>query len=240
MSVKFSELSYEILAGRSPFYQNEASARNEIFRAWLQLWSEVYKNADAGFKLKPEEFLRQHLVTCIRHKGKPAAIHLYTFFDLSCEASLSSHYFEFFNPMYLNTIKDRGARVAMSMEYYTVLPEFRKSEVGLSLGSTILQLGTWLFNSTHADVIVAPARKDVKADRAAYDVGFECIQANTIQRGFPCDLVALFHNGQKDSADESVVELSKALWSSVKIFQSAEDFLIAHRRNNQLSWKKAA
>lgn len=228
MNLDVGSFSYEILAGRSPFDQYESVARKEIFTAWFNLWDAVYKAQGSDFRPKPDEFLRQDLITCIRYKGQPAAMHLYSFYDLNCAVTSGCHYFEFFNSDYMQKIKSRGVNVAMSMEYFTVVPEFRKSIVGVSLGAIVANLGTNVFRASGADVIIAPARKDLKVDQTAYAMGFECIQADTMQRGFPCDMIACFQGKQTPLEDFESRRLVSHLWSTVNVWPSATRYIVGH------------
>jgi hypothetical protein len=235
MGFDLTKLTYQIMAARFPLGENESTDRNVIYSAWYKLWSDVYNSSGSDYTLNADEFLRQDLVTCIKYNQQVAAIHLYSLFDLRCSADLESHYFQFFSPHYIETLKKRNVETAMSMEFLTVMPEFRKSITGVSLASTIIQLGTHVFTQLAADAIIAPARRDVKVHEAAYDLGFECIEEDTLQRGFRCDLIACFQGRQRASRLTEVNNLATRLWQKANIFPSAHPLLMGARESRKIA-----
>ena len=223
--MNLNDLNYSLIAGKGPFTSQERSTRNAIFEAWLTVWSEVYGKDDANFRLASDDFLRQDLISCVSVGGKVAALHFYSFFDVQCQASLNSKYFQFFNRHYLNELDSRKVQSVMSMEYFTVAKEFRKSQLGFSLAQAVAQMGTYLFAEVGVDAIVAPARNDLRVNQMAYELGFSCIEKDTIQRGFKCDLIACFKNEERRSPDFSVNRAADFMWERRFISQSARVIL---------------
>ncbi len=217
----YSELSYHILGSNSAFYPEENKLRNDVYTAWHSLWSEIYGEAKSGYELNSDEFTRQKIVTAILHNDKIAGVHLYSFFHLDSMPDLHTQYFHFFSPQYLQLLRDRNVQTVMSMEFLTVMPDFRKSKLGLSIGLVISQLGTEIFRASGVDAIVAPARNDVGVNKMAYDIGFSCLEKDTQQRGFVCDLIACFKGQQKPSESKEVRVCADVLWERKKIYQSA-------------------
>ncbi len=224
------DISYLILSGKSAFHPSEADLRNQAYAAWYKLWDETYKASGSDYKLTSDEFSRQDLVTVVKVGDQVAALHLYSFFDLQSQSDLSTKYFHFFSEFYLKQLQELKVRSVMSMEFLTVLPEFRKSVVGFSLGSVIAQLGTYVFRESAVDAIVAPARTDLGVHKMAHDIGFVSIEKDTNQRGFNCDLIACLQGHQKPSADLSVHRNASQLWEKRQIFESATDILNPARK----------
>ncbi|PIS10463.1 MAG: hypothetical protein COT73_09225 [Bdellovibrio sp. CG10_big_fil_rev_8_21_14_0_10_47_8] len=221
----YKDYSYHILSAKDAFHSEELSLRNSIYSSWHKLWTDVYSQSDAGYHLSSDEFIRQDLVTAILHKEKVAAIHLYSFFHLDASADLSTKYFHFFSEKYLQELRQKKVKTVMSMEFLTVLPEFRKSNIGFSIGSTIIQLGTQVFGQVNADAIVAPARNDVGVNKMAYDLGFSCIEKETEQRGFTCDLIACFQGHQRRSENLAIRSCADHLWNTKMVYPSVERFI---------------
>lgn len=221
----YQDFSYHILSTDSAFYPSENKLRNEIFTAWHSLWTDIYSEKNSGYEFTSDEFTRQKVITAILYKEQIAAVHLYSFFHLESLADLKMKYFHFFSEDYLNYLRRRQVKTVMSMEFLTVLPEFRKSKIGFSIGSVISQLGTQLFGESHVDAIVAPARNDVGVNKMSYDLGFSCIEKNTEQRGFTCDLIACFQGSQKPSGIKSVRDCAEQLWSPKVLYDSSIELL---------------
>jgi hypothetical protein len=223
------DFSYLILTGKSAFHPEETDLRNRVFRAWFELWDQTYKAAGSDYTLTSDEFVRQNLVTVILDRDKIAALHLYSFFDLQSQSDLQTKYFHFFTDSYLSQLREKNVRSVMSMEFLSVMPEYRKSRIGLSLGSVIIQLGSYVFAEAQADAIVAPARLDLGVDRMAHDIGFVSLEKNTHQRGFQCDLIACFQGQQKPSENFMVHRMAQNLWKTRTVLSSAEILLQATR-----------
>lgn len=231
-----NEMSYHIV-GRHNLMQDVIPLRNQTFAAWQEVWEAVYHKSDSNYLLKSEEFERQDLVTCIKIRDKIAAIHLYSFHHLDSRSCRKTHYFDFFSDSYFETLERHRVKTAMSMEFLTVLPEFRKATVGFSLASTLIRLGAKVWEQADADAIIAPARNDVRVNELAYDIGFRCLEKETRQRGFTCDLIALFRGDHKPSADPLVNEAATTLWERKNLHPSAFSYLPAHTKPQS---KKAA
>ncbi len=232
-------LQFHLLAGKSIFSETEFQFRQQIFNAWHSLWSGVYKGQPEQIALLGDEFLRQDLIGVLTSGDQIVAMHLYSFFNLECKASMSHHYFNFFNEMYWSKLKTSHVQRVMTMEYFTVLPAFRKSNLGHSLGTVIALLGTQLFGQVQVDAIIAPARNDIKVNSTAYDIGFTCIQENTIQRSFVCDLICCYQGDQHPASDPVTNDLAKALWENRKVHSSADVFIAQFAKLNKSSFAKA-
>ncbi|MFZ4405309.1 MAG: hypothetical protein ACOYOK_14505 [Pseudobdellovibrionaceae bacterium] len=217
----YHDFSYHILSARSAFHPEETYFRNSIYQGWYSLWSKVYAEANSGYELASDEFARQDLATAILYKGQVAAVHLYSFFHLDSESDTRTKYFHFFSDNYLNQLRSKNVNTVMSMEFLTVLPEFRKSKIGFSLGSVIAQMGSYIFSEVNVDAIIAPARNDIGVNQMAYDLGFSCIEKETEQRGFVCDMIACFQGRQKKSSLSDVSSIADFLWNHKTVYPSA-------------------
>lgn len=229
------KISYTIFNPRNIFYPNEIQLKNQCYEAWFKLWDSVYSEKKSDFKLKSDEFIRQDLVAAILVDGNVAALHMYSMYDLQAKADLNTHYFEFFPETYLAELRKRNVRTAMSMEFLTVVPQYRKAFMnGISMGKVIGNLGVEIFATLGLDAIIAPARNDVKVNDMAYDVGFDCIQKATMQRGFECDLIACFKGRQKASEDPKNRAVVDQLWKE-KVLQPSAQWLAEINNPNIIS-----
>jgi len=138
---------------------------------------------------------------------------------------MKTRYFQFFSEEYLKILKKRKVRSTMSIEYLTSSPNFRRAQIGFSVGSMLIELGCKVFGETTAQAIIAPARSDIGVNRLAYELGFSCLVPNTIQRGFDCDLIACFQGAQKPHFKESQRQQVARLWETRIVHASAQHFL---------------
>lgn len=214
-----TDFKYFVFSPKTWLEKNHSKEMQQAFETWFKVWTDTYKGRN--FEVKAEEFIRHDLICAIMANGnEAAAVHCYSFFDLTSKPDLSTKYFQFFSPNFIDKMKERQISTVMSMEYLTVNENYRSSIVGFSLGRVLTQLGVRLFEQTPGDAIVAPARKDVKASEMAYDSGFTCIEPDVIQRGFACDMVAYFKGDHKNVSDPFLARICDRLWNNKEISSS--------------------
>ena len=100
----------------------------------------------------------------------------------------------------------------------TIAPEFRKSKCSEKYSQILPNIGALFFKDSCADVIIAPARKDVGVHHLAYSIGFKCIQKDIMQRNFLCDMVALDKKSIKPIQDVDVKNAVERVWKNRKDF----------------------
>jgi hypothetical protein len=211
---KLSQLQYIILPGRClPGYAH-LDLHNQVYEYWKNFWREVYGSANALDSFNPDDFFRQDYIPVIMWKNNVVAMHLYTFFNFNQKSATDHHYFEFFNQTYLASLRSKEINHAMSMEYLTVDPNWRRKNIGIAMGEVLVGTGLKLMNTTFAQAAIAPARKDVPAADFAYTFNFTCIEPSVICRNFECDLVAGFRDLTREHPEDHMQQLIQNLWDN--------------------------
>lgn len=206
------DFTYHVFSPKAWLEKSQPAEVQRAFETWLKVWTDTYKGKD--FEVKAEEFIRHDLICAVMAGDEAAAVHCYSFFDLSSKPDVSTKYFQFFSLTFVAKMKQRDIHTVMSMEYLTVNEKYRSSAIGFSLGRALIQLGVRLFENTPGQAIVAPARKDVKVHEMAYDCGFTCIEENVMQRGFSCDMIAYFKGNHKNVSDPFLSRICDRLWDN--------------------------
>lgn len=212
--MNLNHLQYHLLSPRDYIDNDNLLLVNKVFSFWKSFWQLVYMDAGSVEAFKIDDFFRQNYICCLINNDDVVGLHLSTFFNLDALASREHTYFKFFSNEYVNLLKQRGVQNVMSIEFLTVNPHYRSLVSGTSFGRLLLLLGQKLFEESHADAIVAPARKDNNAHKMAYKIGFECIISDTMQRNFPCDLVACFKGKANVPDDLQLKNMLSQLWES--------------------------
>lgn len=217
-SLSSIDFTYHVFSPKAWREKNQPKQMQQAFETWLKVWTDTYKGRD--FEVKAEEFIRHDLICAVMANGEAAAVHCYSFFDIDSKPDISTKYFQFFSPEFVNQMKAKNIHTVMSMEYLTVNEKYRSSVIGFSLGRALIQLGVRLFENSPGHAIVAPARKDVKVHEMAYDCGFTCIEPDVIQRGFACDMIAYFKGDHKNVSDPFLSRICDRLWDNRVISES--------------------
>ncbi|MES2801340.1 MAG: hypothetical protein V4654_02510 [Bdellovibrionota bacterium] len=215
------DFTYHVFSPKAWLEKSQPQEVQLAFETWLKVWTDTYKGRD--FEVKAEEFIRHDMICAVMAGDEAAAVHCYSFFELSSKPDVSTKYFQFFSPTFVEKMKQRNIHTVMSMEYLTVNEKFRSSVIGFSLGRVLIQLGVRLFEDTPGHAIVAPARKDVKVHEMAYDCGFTCIEEDVIQRGFSCDMIAYFKGSHKNVTDPFLSRICDRLWENRVISDSVRE-----------------
>lgn len=179
---------------------------------WKDFWTEVYLSQGAEYKPSPDDFWRQDHVAILHHREKIIAMHLYSFFDFRFAVDKQHHYMDFFDAETVAGLQKRHINRVMTMEYFTVAEEFRKTKVGVPYALILGRCGIRFMKESCAQAIIAPARKDNKVDKMSYSVGFKPLKENVILRGFPCDLIVFEKQFTTISATEDVQLLVDNYW----------------------------
>ena len=220
--------TYHVFSPKAWLEKSQPAEVQKAFETWLKVWTDTYKGRD--FEVKAEEFIRHDLICAVMADGEAAAVHCYSFFDLSSKPDVSTKYFQFFSPTFVEKMKQRDIHTVMSMEYLTVNEKYRSSVIGFSLGRALIQLGVRLFENSPGHAIVAPARKDVKVHEMAYDCGFTCIEPDVIQRGFTCDMIAYFKGDHKNVSDPFLSRICDRLWDNRTVSESIQQHVSPNAR----------
>lgn len=206
---KLASLQYHLLPGGTA---GDMTLRHLAFQFWAAFWNEVYRSVGAARGPDPRDFDRQSWVSLFLEDGKVVALHAYTAFDLSREEDREHRYFQkYFSPAAMEELSRRGVRRVLTMEYFSVTPEWRSKRVGLSFASVVAGLGVELAQSLGVDGIVSAARTDTGADRIGKAFGAERL-ATTKVSGVDTELLLFARAEWHPHADPEVSRWVRYFW----------------------------
>jgi|GEM_PF-6909283 len=207
-------LKYYLIPGRPKVGSPALEVHNVAFEFWMQFWTAVFKKNGVVEKPNADDFLRQDLISVIMHDNKVAALHFYSYFDLALTASKSHSYFiSSYTEKAMTEMRLQNVRHAMSMEYFSVAPEWQKKSHGVSLAVAMLSLGVRIFTRSQADMLLGVSRVDVGVAKLSYEIGGLPLDQNIQLHGTPCDLVGCPKGHERLPNGPQENRLADELWS---------------------------
>lgn len=190
-----------------------AKLSNEVYRVWRAVYSDVL--GKVGEPLNPDDFHRNDIVVCLTDDEKVFGFHLYSSFDLRSEALCDHHYMKAFDQAIVDKFRSRGINTLMSMEYLTVIPEYRSrssevnwAEVIIALGSRVMEVSPW-------DCWVGTARKDLHVRRKAEKSGTAYF-GSVMKMNYECEILMTAKGEVTPLADAKAAALVEQLWNERK------------------------
>ena len=102
---------------------------------------------------------------------------------------------------------------SMSIEYLSVAPNLRKSNLPISLGSALLGISMKVFSESNAYSVLGTARKKLHVDQLCYEFGFEPV-GNIEKFGLNCTLISNTKETLRAHPDKQTNELVERLWKT--------------------------
>ena len=161
-----------------------------------------------------DDFFRQDLISVIHRGNTIVGMTLHHIFDLQYESNREHSYFSSnYSKPFLEKLVDMGVNRAMSIEYLTVNPLWRKNNIdGFSLVDCLGSLATNFMGTFPIDAMIAPARADVGVSKVAKELGYISLQEGEVRHNVLCDLICLLRENIKLSQDVRVREAVSNLW----------------------------
>lgn len=215
MSVEPAEqLRYTLLPATDP-PENFVELHNKTYKFWKNLWQDVFKTLNFQGADLNQDFTRQDIVAVLHTDSEVAAVHLYTFFSLSADASKEHGYFlNNYPEPYQTKLREKGAQKVMTLEYMSVNPAWRKrnKDRKIHIGAILVGLALKIVEAGAADAAIAPARRDFKVNEIPYQFGGDCIAAEVVNHNVSCDLIACFRGRMKPHPDPRINAAIERLW----------------------------
>jgi hypothetical protein len=186
----------------------------QIYNAWNQIWQKVFTGENRNFKLDPDDFFRQKLVAGIFQNNDLVAFHFYSFFDLRFKEVTQHSYFQGVAPTSFDILRDKSLNRLMSMEYLTVMPEFRKNEGQIPWAEVVISLGINVLKSTNFDVAFGTARRDVKVNKMGDRIGFNTLQSPIQKYDYDCEVMYFPKKNLLRHPELKVQFLIEELWAN--------------------------
>lgn len=207
-----SDLSCSLFPGRTKASSPCLRINNETYVHWNEVWSDILQ-LPQGTLLSSDNYLRQDVICSIHYKSVVVGMIAASFFNLDQIAYRDHSYIRVFSQERLNQENDPRISNIMSIEYLSVDNRFRKSEIGISIGSVLLGLGMKIFSESDSHIVLGTARSKIHVDEMCYKFGFRpCGEMEKF--GHPCTLIVNSKNTLKNHDDPVIYEITQNLWSS--------------------------
>lgn len=238
---RLSDLEYIIIPGRLHKQPELESVHDLAFTYWKSFWESVFIENGCPGDLNEDCFLRQNMICLLKSKNEIAGMHLYSFYNLKSPACQNHSYIKgSFNDYYLQTLNANGVKYAMSIEYLTVNPKWRKKDLGLSLANILLGLSGYVLKSIDYDACIAPSRADVGVTRMVCEMGGQVIVPEIEMHKTVCDLVAIYNSDVRPHPDEPVNEWIKTFWRNRLDYTRYTEMRSNYFKNQQNQNQKTA
>jgi hypothetical protein len=114
----------------------------------------------------------------------------------------------------MNILKNKNVKTAMSLEFLTVNPDWRKSKTGVSFAQLLVGIATKVQKHLNIDASIAISRSDVKVTQMGDGLGWDVIIPNVEMHTKKCDLIALFNHKIEDYPDPAIREHIEYFWNN--------------------------
>ncbi len=198
-------------------YSNQSQSielSNIIFQNWRNVWSQVFNDGGRTFTPNVDDYMRQDFIVSLFYKSQLVGFHFYSLFNIHKKMSELHSYFSGVNPESFQRLRDQNMTQIMSMEYLTVMPEFRKGTLSVPWAEVIISLGQKFLDTVGGDLCFGTARKDIRVDNMGLKLGFESLQLPISKYSYPCEVMICTSNSIREHPDKSTAEIINQIWEN--------------------------
>lgn len=160
---------------------------NQVFAIWEQTFTEVAeKNQN---ELDPDDFFRSHHVGILMFQDEIIGFNLFTLFDLSLSSSHRHRYFKALGSCSPRRLGSQNVHRVLTMEYFTILPQWRKQTHETPWGEILTGLGLKFLDNSWADAVVGTPRIDLRVHEMCYRLGAYEFQQPVRRMNYECAVV---------------------------------------------------
>jgi hypothetical protein len=232
-----SELSCSLFPARAAAFSPFLQINNKTYAHWKEIWSETLK-LPQGDLLSADNFLRQDVICSLQYRQTVIGVISSSYFNLDQMAYEDQAYLRVYPLEQLRQENAAGSPLIMSIECLSVDKRFRKSELGISIGSVLLGLGMKIFSESSSKIVIGMARSKNHVDEMCYKFGFQPF-GKIEKHGHPCTLIVNSRQTLKSHDDLLVYKTVKSLWEK-KANYFGNDFLINSDDEQNTKTAKAA
>jgi hypothetical protein len=212
-------LNYVLLQGSYPALYNTETSTKELyekaFRYWKNFWTQVFIDNGERRLLTSDAFKRQDLITLLLYDRTIIGMHLYSFFDITLESTKEHSYFsESYTTSYLQLLKQNHVKNAMSWEYLTIDPKWRKRHTGISFAMVLLGMAGKIQGLLNLDAGIAVSRNDLKVTEMCQQYGATVVVPHFMMHNTPCALIACFRKNIEAPQDKNIKRYVEELWAN--------------------------
>jgi hypothetical protein len=208
-------LKYYLLPGRPPIGFSHQPLYDEAYRFWKRFWTDVLSKNGTSEKLNGDDFRRQDCIAVLVHQERIVALMGYTFFDLGSAADREHSYFRhFYTPKAIAALEALHVRRVMTVEYFSVDPEWRAGRLGVSLGAVMGELALRFAASQGVDAALGVVRSDNGVAYLARQLGGAMLDENIRIYETPCDLAAFLPANVRRFPSPQINRLTDQFWQN--------------------------
>lgn len=166
----------------------EVELSNQLYQTWAQVFSKVV--ISAGGKLDPDDYFRNDFALVLYDAEQVIGFSLCTEFDLRLMSSREHHYWKALAPQTLDLLqKDHHINRIMSMEYLTVLPDWRQTRAEqISWAEVVSGLGLLYQDHFAVDGLLGTPRADIRMSAICEGLGGVALQPPILKMNYPCSV----------------------------------------------------
>lgn len=215
VSPLLDQLQYFILPGKLPLGSPYTSLHNQAYEYFKTFWRRVFVDNGLNEPVHFEhDFYRMDYVNLLMHGSTIVGLIMHSVFNLRLSAHQDHEYFaNNSGNIFLADLKERNANSALTMEYFSVDPHWRKSHCGLSLGPILISLGTRIQRACGVDASLGRAREDVGTNRMFEGLGAQVLLSNVSMYNTPISIMVAYSNNVRDLPDISSRRYVNKFWN---------------------------
>lgn len=210
--IQKTDFQYYIISKHSKQSQS-IELINLIYESWLKVWSRVFTEGERKFTPNVDDFLRQDYIVGLFYQSQLVGFHFYSLFDLNKKMSELHSYFSGIDPESFERLRVENKNQIMSMEYLTVMPEFRKGVFSVPWAEVIISLGQKFLDSLGGDLCFGTARKDIRVDNMGVKLGFQSLQLPISKYSYPCEVMICNRQSRLEHPNDEIADLINFIWN---------------------------
>lgn len=165
--------------------ETQQSLVNDIYTIWKHTFGKVLEKA--GASLDSGDFFRSHNAGVLTYQDEVVAFNLFTNFNFQLHAHRDHPYFQSLDPEVIDAVISKSGKV-MTMEYFTVAPQWRKQNREIHWGEILAGLGLNYMDQSPVELGVGTPRTDIKVDQMCERLGAS-IRGYVNKMNYECAIV---------------------------------------------------
>ncbi len=184
---------------------------NLAYEYWGKTWGEIFAAAGSPDSLNVDNFLRQDIVIVLHSGDQITGVITSCLFNLSATPSYDHSYFKAFPADVIRSLRENGSGLAITGEYLSVHPSFRKSHLGIALSDVLIGLLMKVFRHLDAKVSLATTVRPAGVHKIGVKFGWSEL-GNFKKYGLDCVLLLNSRAQHRDHNDPKVIQFVNQCW----------------------------
>lgn len=225
------DLRLNVFTDHHPQTDDLKALQNRVYDFWHSIWLNTFDELNGEKQLYSDDFHRQDEITFLTFRGEVISYFGFSFFDLALRSHTGHSYFKNYPDDVLAKLNAMNLTRVMTMGYFAVAPEWRKSSRGTLIAEAQLAMGYKRFLESNSNALIAYARNNRKVNELCYMYGSRCIKADQLVHHVSVDFLYTLKNEVRSNPDPFIQKTVDDLWMNRIIHTST---------NSTANTKKAA